>query len=160
MLSDNPCLHCGACCAHYRVSFYWSEADPTLGGTVPSELTEDVSEFLCCMRGTNQKNPRCEALSGDLCQNVHCGIYNQRSSTCKDFGIHWINGHVIALEEELERCNKARKAWNLPPLHFARAGAGLHFQHALPPHIPAHAASSLKHYPLDKKNFHHTIHSH
>ncbi|MEG6657786.1 YkgJ family cysteine cluster protein, partial [Pseudomonas aeruginosa] len=25
MSTDNPCLTCGACCAHFRVSFYWGE---------------------------------------------------------------------------------------------------------------------------------------
>ena len=25
--SLNPCVTCGACCAHFRVSFYWAEAD-------------------------------------------------------------------------------------------------------------------------------------
>ncbi|RBD00840.1 YkgJ family cysteine cluster protein, partial [Xanthomonas oryzae pv. oryzae] len=27
----HPCLTCGACCAYFRVSFHWSEADPALG---------------------------------------------------------------------------------------------------------------------------------
>ena len=27
----HPCLTCGACCAHFRVSFHWSEADPDQG---------------------------------------------------------------------------------------------------------------------------------
>ncbi|THB82127.1 YkgJ family cysteine cluster protein, partial [Pantoea allii] len=22
---SNPCVSCGACCAHFRVSFYWAE---------------------------------------------------------------------------------------------------------------------------------------
>ncbi|RBD09468.1 YkgJ family cysteine cluster protein, partial [Xanthomonas oryzae pv. oryzae] len=26
----HPCLTCGACCAYFRVSFHWSEADPAL----------------------------------------------------------------------------------------------------------------------------------
>ncbi|MDX1269447.1 MAG: YkgJ family cysteine cluster protein, partial [Oceanisphaera sp.] len=25
MSSGNPCLTCGACCAFFRVSFYWGE---------------------------------------------------------------------------------------------------------------------------------------
>ncbi|MBR7358785.1 YkgJ family cysteine cluster protein, partial [Klebsiella pneumoniae] len=26
-MSDiNPCMTCGACCAYFRVSFYWAEA--------------------------------------------------------------------------------------------------------------------------------------
>jgi hypothetical protein len=33
-MSDNPCVSCGACCAHFRVSFYWAEADDAPGGIV------------------------------------------------------------------------------------------------------------------------------
>ena len=39
---SHPCLTCGACCAFFRVSFHWSEADPALGGQVPFELTESL----------------------------------------------------------------------------------------------------------------------
>lgn len=28
----NPCLDCGICCTHFRISFYWAEADDTPGG--------------------------------------------------------------------------------------------------------------------------------
>ncbi|WP_142908916.1 CxxCxxCC domain-containing protein, partial [Klebsiella pneumoniae] len=27
MSNLNPCMTCGACCAFFRVSFYWAEAD-------------------------------------------------------------------------------------------------------------------------------------
>ncbi len=27
---ENPCINCGACCAYFRVSFYWAES--TEGG--------------------------------------------------------------------------------------------------------------------------------
>src|SRR5690606_40667371 len=37
----HPCLACGACCAHFRISFHWSEAEPGLGGTVPIELRSE-----------------------------------------------------------------------------------------------------------------------
>ncbi|MBN1287107.1 MAG: YkgJ family cysteine cluster protein, partial [Anaerolineae bacterium] len=57
MLLENPCLHCGACCAHYRVSFYWGEAGPLQSNAVPPELTEEVTDFRRCMKGTNQKQP-------------------------------------------------------------------------------------------------------
>ncbi|OZZ73507.1 zinc/iron-chelating domain-containing protein, partial [Klebsiella pneumoniae] len=26
MSEINPCMTCGACCAYFRVSFYWAEA--------------------------------------------------------------------------------------------------------------------------------------
>ena len=60
-LAGNPCLRCGACCAHFRVSFYWAEADPSRGGTVPADLAEDLTPVLSCMKGTNQARPRCAA---------------------------------------------------------------------------------------------------
>lgn len=31
---NNPCVSCGACCAYFRVSFYWAESESG-GGTVP-----------------------------------------------------------------------------------------------------------------------------
>lgn len=61
MSNLNPCMTCGACCAFFRVSFYWAEADDA-GGTIPARLTEQISPFHRCMSGTNQKNPRCIAL--------------------------------------------------------------------------------------------------
>lgn len=47
-----PCLRCGACCAHFRVAFHWSEADFGLGGVVPVELTEKLDAHRLAMRGT------------------------------------------------------------------------------------------------------------
>ncbi|ENO4720751.1 YkgJ family cysteine cluster protein, partial [Escherichia coli] len=42
MSNPNPCMTCGACCAFFRVSFYWAEADDA-GGNVPVSLTEQIS---------------------------------------------------------------------------------------------------------------------
>ncbi|EER5964904.1 YkgJ family cysteine cluster protein, partial [Escherichia coli] len=42
MNNPNPCMTCGACCAFFRVSFYWAEADDA-GGKVPVSLTEQIS---------------------------------------------------------------------------------------------------------------------
>ena len=64
MSDHNPCMTCGACCAYFRVSFYWAEASDG-GGTVPVDLTEPLTPFLRCMRGTNQKQSRCVALQGE-----------------------------------------------------------------------------------------------
>lgn len=44
MSNLNPCMTCGACCAFFRVSFYWAEADDA-GGTIPARLTEQISPF-------------------------------------------------------------------------------------------------------------------
>ncbi|ENJ4382725.1 YkgJ family cysteine cluster protein, partial [Salmonella enterica] len=38
----NPCMTCGACCAYFRVSFYWAEGDDA-SGRVPASLTEPVT---------------------------------------------------------------------------------------------------------------------
>jgi uncharacterized protein len=78
------CQQCGACCAYFRVSFYWAEGDDAPGGTVPVHLTHDVSPTLRCMGGTQTKPARCVALSGEIGQQVGCTIYLQRSSTCKE----------------------------------------------------------------------------
>ena len=40
MSEVNVCQPCGACCAHFRVSFYWAEADDAPGGFVPAALTD------------------------------------------------------------------------------------------------------------------------
>ncbi|EJF2880940.1 YkgJ family cysteine cluster protein, partial [Escherichia coli] len=48
MSNLNPCMTCGACCAFFRVSFYWAEADDA-GGTIPARLTEQISPFHRCM---------------------------------------------------------------------------------------------------------------
>lgn len=40
----NPCMTCGACCAYFRVSFYWAEGDDA-SGRVPASLTESITPF-------------------------------------------------------------------------------------------------------------------
>ncbi|QJR82347.1 YkgJ family cysteine cluster protein [Alteromonas pelagimontana] len=81
----NPCVQCGACCATFRVSFYWAESDPFLGGTVPEALTEKVNASCVAMKGTNQPQPRCVALVGNIGEDIRCEIYEQRSTTCREF---------------------------------------------------------------------------
>ncbi|MGB9190524.1 MULTISPECIES: YkgJ family cysteine cluster protein [unclassified Acinetobacter] len=102
MLSQVPaqdaCLSCGACCAYFRVSFYWAEGIP-----MPEHYTEPVTAVYSCMAGTNQKNPRCIALEGSIGEQVSCGMYQLRSSSCKEVQI------------ADEQCNKARMAHNMIP---------------------------------------------
>lgn len=107
---SNPCLTCGACCAFYRASFYWGETDESPSGIVPAEFTEQLNDFYCVMKGTNQPNPRCIALHGVIGENVSCLIYERRSSVCREFEASWAHGIPN------ERCDKARAAWGLPPL--------------------------------------------
>lgn len=132
----NPCLKCGACCTFYRVSFYWSEADPDQGGIVPPEFTEPLPPYCACMRGTNQPHPRCAALRGRIGDQVSCSIYSLRSTTCREFGFHLENGELIIGPEDVERCNHAREACGLPPLRLDNIirSVGRHPLH----HVAAH----------------------
>ena len=110
---DNPCLSCGACCASFRVSFYWSEADPATGGVTPAELTTALTPFYVAMRGTDQSIPRCVALQGEVGGCVKCGIYELRPSPCREFMPSWQNGvHNPA-------CDTARARHGLPALQLA-----------------------------------------
>jgi Fe-S-cluster containining protein len=118
MIRKNPCILCGACCAYFRVSFYWGEAELEMGGSVPKALTEDVTPFYRCMAGTNQKEPRCVALEGVIGQQTFCSIYADRSTSCREFGVQWDDGVLHLSHEDIKRCNKARKAWGLPPLNI------------------------------------------
>jgi Fe-S-cluster containining protein len=106
----NPCLTCGACCAFYRASFYWAEADEFSQGGVPIELTEKLNPYLLVMKGTTRSAPRCVALEGSIGHDVFCGIYERRSSVCREFEPSWEKN------EPNPRCDKARLAWGLAPL--------------------------------------------
>lgn len=109
MSNPSPCLSCGACCAHFRVSFYWGEMLGA-GGLVPDHLTERVDLHRSCMAGTNQSEPRCVALQGVVGERVTCTIYPERPSPCREFNY---NGGTT---EYNEGCDKARARFGLPPL--------------------------------------------
>ncbi|PKM28104.1 MAG: zinc/iron-chelating domain-containing protein [Gammaproteobacteria bacterium HGW-Gammaproteobacteria-12] len=47
---------------------------------------------------------------GDVGCGVRCTMYEQRSSSCREFEASWANG------EHNPRCDDARKAYGLPPL--------------------------------------------
>lgn len=110
MSTPNPCLTCGACCAHFRVSFYWTEAEQFLGGTVPPEFTGRLTPHLAVMLGTDCAKPRCQALEGNVGESVRCGIYEKRPSPCRELDPSWLHGVAS------EQCDKARRAHGLPPL--------------------------------------------
>ena len=103
-------MQCGACCATFRVAFYWGEAGDAEQGLVPAELTRKIDYHRVSMIGTDTPSPRCLALSGDIGTSVHCTIYPQRPSPCRDFQPYDTDGNVNA------RCNSARARWHLPPL--------------------------------------------
>lgn len=109
MSNSSPCLSCGACCASFRVSFYWVELQDS-GGVVPDDQTERVNLHRACMKGTNQAEPRCVALAGKVGEQVHCTIYDNRPSPCRDFSC---NDEVGKYNES---CDKARAKFGLPPL--------------------------------------------
>ncbi|WP_312600676.1 YkgJ family cysteine cluster protein [Pseudomonas luteola] len=109
MSTDNPCLNCGACCAFFRVSFYWGECR-SAGGLVPDELTVGVTPHHVAMVGTDTKPARCVSLLGDVGCGTRCTMYESRPSPCREFEASWING------EHNERCDAARAAYGLPPL--------------------------------------------
>lgn len=86
-MSANLCQTCGACCARFRVSFYWGEADDAPGGIVPAQLTEVVSPHLRCMKGTAIEPAHCVALEGEVGKWTSCRIYPWRPSTCREFDV-------------------------------------------------------------------------
>lgn len=106
----HPCLTCGACCAHYRVSLHWSEADPALGGRTPVALTEPCGPHQLAMRGTWQARPHCIALTGVVGEQVGCSIYADRPAPCSDLQAAWEHGQPSS------QCDRARQAYGLEPL--------------------------------------------
>jgi Fe-S-cluster containining protein len=95
------CQRCGACCAHFRVSFYWAEA---VERGLPDTAVEQVTPLLACMGGTNQPQPRCHALEGQVGDRVSCRLYDQRPSPCRE------------LQPGEDKCNRARARRGLPPI--------------------------------------------
>lgn len=107
----NFCLACGACCAHFRASFYYQETDEFIPGGVPAELTEPLTGFRQVMRGTKHVPPRCVALNGAIGQSVACSIHVRRASVCREFPASYEDGVTPN-----ERCDQARAAHGLPPV--------------------------------------------
>jgi len=97
----DECRRCGACCAQYRVSFYWAEA---WSRGLPDLMVEKVNAQMACMAGTNQKDPRCLALQGRVGESVRCAVYELRPEPCRQ---------VLPGDE---RCNEARRHKGLAPL--------------------------------------------
>ena len=125
---SNPCVRCGACCAHFRVAFHWSETESFLGGPVPPEHTERLDPHRVVMRGTaGGRNLRCNQLQGEIGIAVHCGIYLQRPSPCRELqpdGQHGIGS---------PQCRAARSRHGLAPL----TAADFHWDQPTDPQGPA-----------------------
>lgn len=112
LVIGNPCLSCGACCAHFRVSFYCGEiADGNGAGMVPPELVTQVGPLRAAMKGTEFGYGRCIALSGEVgSPDVRCSIYPLRPSPCREFEPWLADGSP---EPD---CQRARARFGLPPL--------------------------------------------
>jgi Fe-S-cluster containining protein len=80
---EDLCQSCGACCAAYRVSFYWAESDEAVVDSVPADMTCQVAPLLCAMKGTDRPHLRCIALQGDVGVGVWCAIYERRPSVAR-----------------------------------------------------------------------------
>ncbi|NLU12540.1 MAG: YkgJ family cysteine cluster protein [Gammaproteobacteria bacterium] len=109
MSDSNPCLTCGACCAFFRVSFFWGECE-SAGGSVPDSMVSAINSTYVAMIGTDRKPARCNALMGDIGQGVRCTMYEKRSSSCQEFQASWENG------VHNPHCDAARAAHGLPPI--------------------------------------------
>lgn len=110
MSEPNPCLDCGICCTHFRISFYWTEADDAPGGFVPVGMTEKLNHHLRCMQGSNSVPRRCVALAGELGRGVVCTIYEQRPTPCREFPVYLEDGTGNP------KCDELRATIGLPPL--------------------------------------------
>jgi Fe-S-cluster containining protein len=123
--TENPCVKCGACCAFFRVVFFWREAEDNsdcgIDGDyrVPLHLTEDLDPFRRCMSGTTEKKGnRCVALQGRVGENATCQIYENRPSPCRAFSASYVDG------KQNKRCNEAREAHGLKPLKLTEWNNG------------------------------------
>lgn len=112
MEAPNPCVSCGACCAYFRVQFYWREANPGESeNLVPPGYFEELTEFHRCMKGTSKKHhPKCAGLGGKIGQNAACTIYPYRPTPCREFRASYSDGR------HHPRCDEARRAHGLKPL--------------------------------------------
>lgn len=106
----NPCLSCGMCCTHFRISFYWAEADDAPGGFVPAAMTEKLTPHLRCMKGSNDMPRRCSALAGTVGEQVGCTIYENRPTPCREFPSYLQDGTPNP------KCDELRATIGLPPL--------------------------------------------
>jgi len=62
------------------------------------------------MQGTEEKPARCVALRGELGKTVNCSIYENRSSSCRNFKASFEDGFIN------RACDEARLAINRSPL--------------------------------------------
>ncbi len=109
-LPRHPCLRCGACCASYRVAFYWAETAPHTPDGIPQSLTRKLDPLRVAMAGTDQPAPRCVALRGMVGEDAHCSEYARRPSPCHELKPAWEDGRPSP------QCDRARLRHGLTPL--------------------------------------------
>lgn len=110
MSDPNPCVSCGICCTHFRISFYWGEADDAPGGFVPVAMTEKLNLHRRCMQGSNSQPRRCVGLAGEVGKSVTCTIYDNRPTPCREFPVFFDDGSPNP------KCDELRATIGLPPL--------------------------------------------
>jgi uncharacterized protein len=107
----NPCLSCGACCQHFRVSMYMGEVAGSPGGSVPGELVSTLNAVMVCMKGTEAGHGRCIALRGTIGKpGIRCDIYALRPTPCREYRV-WSRDGTPNPD-----CQRLRKAIGLRPL--------------------------------------------
>lgn len=102
------CQTCGACCASFRVDFHPAELAGgafAWGEGVPLAMTQPVTPAIVRLCGTDDAQPRCVALAGEIGQQVSCTIYDARPSPCREFDV------------EHAACNRARQRHGLDGLN-------------------------------------------
>lgn len=110
MAERDHCTACGACCAAFRVDFDCSELASNGAGGVPDALALPLVGRLVRMRGSDDAQPRCVALSGEIGVRVGCAIYAERPSPCREFAPYAALGIVD------DACDRARRRHGLRPL--------------------------------------------
>ena len=110
----NPCFECGACCQHFRVSFYHGEvASDFYPEGVPPEMVTRLDANKVCMKGTEKGASPCAALTHAPSTGYRCSIYAQRSSTCREFNTHLSSGQV---NPDCQRLRSERGLKELDPI--------------------------------------------
>ncbi|KAJ8135280.1 hypothetical protein OY671_011507, partial [Metschnikowia pulcherrima] len=111
--ATNPCSDCGACCSHFRVSFYIGESAGENGGQVPSDLVTQMSPSRACMKGTEMGGGRCVSSRGESGQpGIHCAIYENRPTPCREFDIWMPDGSP---NPDCQRSRSASGSPAVPP---------------------------------------------
>lgn len=111
----NPCKSCGACCTHFRISFYQGELKSN-GGFVPEDLVTPINSFYVAMKGT-ENGGRCISLNGEIGKNISCNIYHDRPSSCRTFPVWLEDGTPNPKCQELRAKNHLKPILHLNDLN-------------------------------------------